>query len=198
MDDYDYFLIECYKQVNEHLRESDRKRDVLVGAFIPLVIGITAFIKDSDFFSKFVSLIGIFLVSIPVVICITRYRGWHAEYVNAAIAINKYFLLKNTGSKKTLMEIAEELKKDKKFYKYFSPGGVEFMMFILAILVASFPLILAHLTLCHHLGASMFSPLSIISLAFILLSFWGLSLYYYRSYLLRRESAFPKSSWCIS
>lgn len=77
-----------YQQCNDHLKETDKKRDQLL-VFFGVVIGIyfTHLSKVTDLafeLSIIISLVGVLLASVLI-----HYRKWHINYVNAAIVIQK-------------------------------------------------------------------------------------------------------------
>ncbi len=83
-------LVEQYRQCNEHLRESDRKRDVILGSYVTLSVLVYTFAAqtpNSDYF-RFV-VVGLALLGIVVGFLFTLYRGWHGLYVIQAIILQE-------------------------------------------------------------------------------------------------------------
>lgn len=90
------FTLELFRQANEHSRETDRKRNSLVGSYLAIVgIGVgwlvNAWLADADsvtpvWLACFI-LGTLLLVGLPVLRAVTLYRGWHAYYGNVCKAV---------------------------------------------------------------------------------------------------------------
>lgn len=88
--DYD-FLKDQYNQANEHLRETDKKRDVLVGFYITLTVAFYGFYSylGKDPTLAIYLIVGLTLFGVCLGILFTLYRGWHGIYVIIAIIIQQ-------------------------------------------------------------------------------------------------------------
>lgn len=82
------FLKEQYIQCNEHLRESDRKRDLLFGVYITITAAYFTFIKDvTGSIDSIYIIVGISLFGSCLGVLFTLYRGWHGIYIITGIII---------------------------------------------------------------------------------------------------------------
>jgi len=187
------FLLEHYTQVSEHLRESDRKRDILFAVYSAFVAGILSFVYSTDKLDltpKLILLGFLIIFGIGLALYTTFARAWHCEYTRVAKAIHKSFFSAELNLYKAANEIKEQEKK--KHRAYFNPTGTEFIMMVLILLFiyAESFLIIFELTHTH-------SPLLIIlGVAFFPLIF-GMGLGSYSHYLDKKENDFPDNSWCI-
>jgi len=79
-----------YAECNEHLRESDKKRDVAFGIYVTLSVAMYRF--DGLLGSSDLLILAILiLISLGIVLGVvfTLYRGWHGFYVIQGIALQK-------------------------------------------------------------------------------------------------------------
>ena len=184
------FLLEHYTQVNEHLRESDRKRDVLLGSYSTLSIAGLSICFSLEIMPAWRIGILTFLICLGfiVAITVTRFRGWHAEYINVLVAIHKSF----KDGHCDLFKAAEDLKSENK-YAYFPPKGVEFMMMMLVLLFLSGEAVSLTYWVCDL--QKLYLNL-LLSIGIILVIIIG-GLWQYKVYLVKREKKFPENSWCI-
>lgn len=189
------FLLEHYRQVNEHLRESDRKRNIFVGFYLVLVSSILGFTLRLDDHAvdpalklSFLSIL--FGVGIIVAIYTGISRAWHCEYNNTAIAIHKCFL----NGDLDLLKAARDWKNSNEFGHYFNWKGTEFWIMFLVLFLLSVELVLV---------IQVGYPESLLGKLRILLYFLGFALplgtgtHRYRHYLDKREKQFPKKSHLI-
>jgi len=120
-------LIEQSNQCHEHLRESNRKKDTILGFYISatfIVIGIwgnySASGKIEDLF--WISLIGLVLAGIALGALLTLYRGWHGLYIITSIVLQDLI----QKSKNTVdIEIITEVR-----YRFNSWRSAEFMTYV--------------------------------------------------------------------
>jgi len=187
------FLLEHYRQVNERLTQSDRNRDVWVGAYLVLTVGSLsfAFSSGSEFLQfsipAFLFFFGIFVATYVVIA-----RAWHCEYTRVLIAIHRSFL----DGELDLLKAAKEFKQSKEFGHYFNVGGTEFMVFLLILLLLSFELVLV---LWQAWSYPSLWPLSIRVLTFLaacVLPFL-IGILKYKHYLNKRENQFPEHCYSI-
>jgi len=84
-------LLEQYRQCNEHLRESDRKRDITLGTYITLSVALYGFSGrvSTDDVLLFFGIVGLVIVGILIGFLFTLYRGWHGVYVIQAVAFHE-------------------------------------------------------------------------------------------------------------
>jgi hypothetical protein len=194
-------IVEVFREANEHLRESDRKRDILLGSYLAVVgIGagwvVNALLKIENLtnlssLSYFV-LGALLLVGLPVLRAVIVYRGWHSHYANVCKAV-QWSLTHNLN----LYEAACKLIEDRSNrYEFFSRRGVEFMMYLFilvlwGILLAS----LLEMVLLFKFSFLLWSA-SLIS-GLVLVAVLVLGIWYYRRYLLLQQKRFPNDSWMI-
>ncbi len=188
------FLLQHYAQVNEHLRESDRKRDILLGSYLTLSIAGLSICFSLEVVPAWKIGILTFLICLGfiVAVTVTRFRGWHAEYANVAMAIHKCFI----DGHYNLLKAAKDLKHKNK-YPYFSPGGVEFMMAMLVLVFLSVKAILLTYWVFDLLKLHLNLLLNIGIILVIILVIIGGGRWRYKVYLVKREMQFPENSWCI-
>ncbi len=184
------FLLEHYTQVYENLRESDRKRDILLGTYFTLsVAGVSfCFAAQAEPYYRISILTFLICLGFIVAIIVTRFRGWHAEYANVAMAIHKCFVDGHCD----LLKAAEDLK-SKNRHPYFSPIGVEFMMMVLTLLFLSAEAVLLVSWVCN-LQRHWLELLLAIGV-FLVIMIGGL--WRYKVYLVKREREFPQNSYYI-
>ena len=93
-------LLEQYRQVNEHHREADRKRDIILGFYITLSVAMYGFalrIDTSDTLKiGFVDtllfqlgILGLILLGFIVGLLCTIYRGWHGLIIIKEIVLQE-------------------------------------------------------------------------------------------------------------
>ena len=195
------FTLELFRQANEHSRETDRKRNSLVGSYLAIVgIGVgwlvNAWLADADSVTPVglaCFILGtLLLVGLPVLRAVTLYRGWHAYYGNVCKAV-QWSLARNVS----LYDAACELIRDKSNrYEYFSPRGVEFTMFLFVLVLWDILLgALAVAVLLMMFSFPLRSAVFVSSLAFA--GVLGLGIRCYRHHLLGEQKRFPAGSWMI-
>lgn len=82
------FLREQYIQCNEHLRESDRKRDLLLGLYITITAAYFTLLKDiTGSVDSIYVIVGISLFGSCLGVLFTMYRVWHGIYIIMGIII---------------------------------------------------------------------------------------------------------------
>jgi hypothetical protein len=186
------FLLEHYKVVNERLTQSDRNRDVWVGAYLVLTVGSLSFAFSSRNVSlEFATLGFLFFFGIFVAIYVAIARAWHCEYTRVLIAIHRAFL----DGDFDLSKAAREFKQSKKFGRYFNIWGTEFMAFLLTLLLLSFELVLIFLLAWNYL--SLWPPLKVLSLVIVCVLPFLVGIIKYKRYLNKRESEFPEQCYSI-
>lgn len=92
-------LLEQYRQCNEHLRESDRKKDTVLGFYATVTAVVyTIAAQNSTVFSASQGMANSYfllvvlvmgLLGVPIGFIFTLYRGWHGVYVIQAILIQE-------------------------------------------------------------------------------------------------------------
>lgn len=195
MSRYKDFLVEHYRQVNEHDRETNRRRDILFGSYASIIFGSLVLFRNLDYVAEVSLLAALVAIGITVAVTVTRFRGWHAEYINVAKAIHMVFM----NDELTLWDAAMRLKKEKGGYRFFKAQGVEFMMFIMTLALLSLPLVMLYLTVgdaLETMKAIGFWSYSLIITAIMIFT-WATGVFAYRHYLIKREAGFPEDSWCI-
>ena len=187
---YEKFLLEHYTQVNEHLREADRKRDILLGSYFSLSIAGLGFCLSVSQAEQYRIGILAFLICIGVIVSIivTKFRGWHAEYANVAMAIHKCFLDGDDGNF-DLLKAAKDVKSQNK-YHFFFRTGVEFWMMVLTLLFLSAEAGLLVWWVCDSQKFWLKLLLTIV----IILLICGVGIWRYKVYLVKREDEFPENS----
>lgn len=84
------FLAEQYNQCNDNLRDTDRKRDVMLGfyaAFSAALYGFAAKPETQNLFS--LGLVFLVIFGIGLGLLFTIYRAWHNVYVLQAIVLQR-------------------------------------------------------------------------------------------------------------
>nr|QNO52764.1 hypothetical protein KDAIOKAM_00033 [Methanosarcinales archaeon ANME-1 ERB6] len=190
------FLLEHYRQVNEHLRESDRKRDILVGFYLVLVSSILGFTFRSDNHAldpalKFSFLCILVGVGIVVAIYTGIARAWHCEYNNTAIAIHKCFL----NGDLNLLKAAKDWKNSDKFGHYFNWKGTEFWIMFLVLFLLSVELVLTIWQIGYP--ESWSGKWRILLYVFVFVFPLGIGTHRYKHYLDEREKQFPEKTHII-
>jgi len=148
------FLLENYKQIHEHLRAVDRKRDTLLTIYVPggSFIGILSYVvfSSNNWYNnwckiKLPVIIGWLVISGIVFWIVTLYRRWHVEYGRIATAIHRSIMIEgmkknNIDVYKTFAKLAKDPKKSKEvgFGPYIYVGGTEFWMAILVLVTQLF------------------------------------------------------------
>jgi len=189
------FLIEHYRQVNEHMRESDRKRDVLLSSYLLLVgavVGVIASLRFDPWVLAAV-ILGLLLIGCIMAIIVSRFAAWHAEYVNVGIAIHKCFLEGDFD----LSKAAQDVKKEGKC-PYFRKGGVEFMMMIFVLFLLCIEVTGLVFLVWYWFGWPLWAKIlvSLIGSIAIVVD-WVAGILLYRYSLHKREDGFPEKSWLI-
>lgn len=194
------FLLEHYRQVNEHLRETDRKRNILLGLYIPTggILTLLTF-PDSPFMDVlngspviFVSFVVVWIImGIFVFYGITIFRRWHIEFRNVTIGIHRAFVNGDYDLFKAMRDIIRE---SDKFGDYYNLKGTQIVFPFLVLLNQ----VVLPLYACFHYwnGKGVFFFLSIA----IILTICCVEYWFYRWYLKKEESRFkgnPAVSWCI-
>lgn len=187
------FLLEHYRQVNERLTQSDRNRDVWVGAYLVLMVGSLSFAYSRDIdFLKFAIPGFLFFFGIVVTSYTTVARAWHCEYTRVLIAIHRSFLVGDFD----LLKAAKEFKQSSEFGHYFNVRGTEFMVFLLILLSLSLELALL---LWQAWSCPSLWPLSIRASSLIVACAtpFLIGICKYKQYLDKRESEFPEHCYPI-
>jgi hypothetical protein len=133
------------------------------------------------------------VVGIVVLWTITVYRGWHAQYTNVCISIS----LAYERGDPNIFEAARSLIADPtNRYEYFSPWGVEFRMFLLALFIWEVTLFaLIYIALVNN-SLPMWLALLITSLLVLVGGSVGW-ITHYKAHVIRRQERFPYDSWLI-
>ncbi|MDP2683083.1 MAG: hypothetical protein Q8P28_09850 [Deltaproteobacteria bacterium] len=101
-------LDEIYKQCHEHLKETDKKRDQILGFFAAVVViffsSLDKLGEVKDIFSVILIIFGVLLAIILI-----HYRKWHTIYVNSAIVLQNLILQGNDVIDKNISEVWETL-----------------------------------------------------------------------------------------
>lgn len=188
------FLLEHYTQVNEHLRESDRSRNILLSVYSALIAGTLSFIYSTDkleYLPKSVILGFLIAFGIGIAIYTAFARAWHCEYTRVARAIHKSFL----NADLQLYQAAKEIKKEEedKQRHYFNTRGTEFIIFLLILLF-----VFTELVLVFYEGMPNEDwPWLILRSMISSLLVFGVGIGLYGRYLDKKEAGFPDNSWCI-
>ncbi len=188
------FLLEHYRQVNGRLTQSDRNRDVWVGAYLVLTVSSLsfAFSSDSSFLKlaipAFLFCFGIFVAKYAMVA-----RAWHCEYTRVLIAIHRSFL----DGELNLLKAARNFKRSKKeFGHYFDRRGTEFTVFILILISLSFELVLLLWQAWNY--SSLWSlQIRVPSYIVACILVFCIGIRKYKSYLTKREEEFPEHCYSI-
>lgn len=186
------FLLEHYTQVNEHLRESDRNRNIWFAVYSTLVAGTLSFIysvEELDPLLKLAILGFLIAFGLGIAFYTTFARAWHCEYTRVARAIHKSFLNADIRLYKAAKEIKKE---DDRHRHYFKIKGTEFIIFVLILLFVS-----AELVLVFYEMKPKDTPWLIYSGITSFLLVFGVGIGCYGRYLDKREREFPDNSWCI-
>jgi len=188
------FLLEHYKVVNERLTQSDRNRDVWVGAYLVLMVGSLGFafypsLTSSNSISSIslqFSVLGfLFVLGIFVAIYVAIARGWHCEFSHAAIGISKTFF----DEELDLLKAARKFKQSSEFTSYFNVRGTEFWVFMLVLSCLAFELFLFLQIWSYTLLRPLWWRVSFCALPFL----FGIPLYWW--YLKKRASQFPEQCY---
>lgn len=120
-------LIELNNQCHEHLRESNRKKDAMLGFYLSATFIMFGLIGNSTNLFKTSIIMWICFASVAIAgICLgailTMYRGWHGLYVITSIVLQE---LITKGEQKISNKFIREI--DFKFNSVFS---VELLMFL--------------------------------------------------------------------
>jgi len=187
------FLLEHYVQISEHLRESDRNRNILLAVYSALIAGTLSFIYSTDKLDQLPKLVilGFLIVfGIGIAFYTTFARAWHCEFNRVVKAIHKSFL----NADLLLYKAAKEIKKEDedKHRHYFNIRGTEFIIFVLILLFIFTELVLVIFEIKPE-DSPWRIYLSIISFLLV----FGVGIVWYGRYLDKREAEFPEDSWCI-
>ena len=91
-------LIEQYVQCNEHLRDTDRKRDTILGMYMTVTLGIyglSGILSQQSTPGQLLSeqllpvAVGLSMFGAPIGFLLTFLRGWHGLYVIQAIVFQE-------------------------------------------------------------------------------------------------------------
>jgi MFS family permease len=187
------FLLGHYVQISEHLRESDRNRNILLAVYSALIAGTLGFIYSTDKLDQLPKLVilGFLIVfGIGIAFYTTFARAWHCEFNRVVKAIHKSFL----NADLLLYKAAKEIKKEDedKHRHYFNIRGTEFIIFVLILLFVFTELVLVIFEIRPE-DSPWRIYLSIISFLLV----FGVGIVWYGRYLDKREAEFPEDSWCI-
>jgi hypothetical protein len=194
-------LLELFRQANEHSRETDRKRNILLGSYLTIVGVGAGWLIDAwprDLTSTPVPwlvwfiLAGLLIVGLPVLRAVTVYRAWHAYYGNISKAVQW-----SSAHDLTLYEGACQLISDaSNRYEYFSPRGVEFTMFLFILVLWS--ILLGTLGIAVLLTkSSLCLPLAVAISSLAFAAALVLGIWCYRHHLLGEQRRFPQGSWMV-
>ena len=150
-------LIEQYKQCHESLRETDRKRDIIFGAYITLCLAVYALVgrlnsslvvicktnnssvvidpmtatnNSMMIIDPIILLIGLTILGILIGGLFTGYRAWHGIYMLSAMALQKLIHKKNAPNDNNFLKSIN--------FKFDAWMSVEFLMFVILNLVILF------------------------------------------------------------
>lgn len=133
-------LREMYVQANEHLRETDKKRDQLV-TFYLLIIGFMFSSLSSNsvslcFLCLLVGIIGIIFSMILI-----SYRKWHKIYVNSATVIQHFMITQEYPTLGAAEDKWRELfkKKDKRKDFISLAKSTEYLIFFSFLVISVAP-----------------------------------------------------------
>jgi len=99
--------LEIYEQCNEHLRETDKKRDQLAGFFAAIVGVVFANIQDIPADNRPFILAGLGVLGLFVMLSIIQYRKWHILYVHCIQALT-IIISSNAKSNKDVLSRVKE------------------------------------------------------------------------------------------
>jgi len=191
------FLLEHYSQVNQHLRECDRNRNIILQVYFVIFIGMLSFAYSTTTdWLKIIVPVFLFVFGLFIAHYVTYARAWHCEYTRVAKAIHKSFLNTDLRLYNAAKQIKEE-EEEKERGRYFNPRGTEFIIASVVWLSMTVEIFLFSyetlLQLPHSSLSSQF--LAIISLI-VMVGLLGFTIWRYKHHLDRRQDEFP-DSWCI-
>ncbi len=129
-------IIEIYRQCHDHLKETDKKRDQLVGFFL-VVVGLVFNNIDSfsEAYQRTISF-GVAIAGLFVLLTVIHYRKWHILYVRCIQFLNIYLQVNDFN-----ITIKEYNKKYKiKWTSWINPfASTEVSIFYLITVIAFMP-----------------------------------------------------------
>jgi len=120
-------LIELNNQCHEHLRESNRKKDAMLGFYLSATFIMFGLIGNSSNLFKTSIIMWVCFASVAIAgICLgailTMYRGWHGLYIITSVVLQE---LITTEQQKISNKFISEIN-----FKFCSVFSVEFLMFL--------------------------------------------------------------------
>lgn len=120
-------LIELNNQCHEHMRESNRKKDAMLGFYLSATFIMFGLIGNSSNLFKTSIIMWVCFASVAIAgICLgailTMYRGWHGLYIITSVVLQE---LIKTEQQKISNKFICEIN-----FKFCSPFSVEFLMFL--------------------------------------------------------------------
>ena len=134
---------EIYHECNEHLKESDKKRDQVIGFYIVL-LGLLLSNYDKLVNYRYLTL-GIFgLMGIFLIAVVIQYRKWHISYVRASQAVIVFSRIDSNSIQNKINASKEIIIKYgymSKWYNWFNPfNSTEAVMFFIVIGASFIPI----------------------------------------------------------
>ena len=119
--------IELLNQCHEHLRESNRKKDTILGFYLTATFIILGFYANASALSDMSFVMWICFMALVIAgqcigILLTLYRGWHGFYIISSIVIQE---LINNSEEKVSFDFIKRIK-----FKFSSIISVEFFTFM--------------------------------------------------------------------
>jgi len=190
------FLLEHYSQVNQHLRECDRNRNIIFQVYFVIFIGMLSFAYSTTTDWLRIIVPGfLFVFGLFIAYYVTYARAWHCEYTRVAKAIHKSFLNTDLCLYNAAKEIKEEEEKDRR--GYVNRRGTEFIIAIVVWFSIGVEIFLFfYETLLRPPHDSLSSQFPVIILLIAMVGFLGFTIWWYKHHLDRRQDEFP-DSWCI-
>lgn len=196
------FLLENYKQIHEHSRAVDRKRDTLLSIYVPggTFLGILSYCKVFSNYSQWSQIkwyiIGGWLAISGIIFwIITLYRRWHVEYGRINTAIHRSVIVeKSTDVYKTFRELAKDPQKSRPvgFSPYVYWKGTDFWMAILTLATQLFAFIMLYsITVNKSTAHDLTQSSVVLGITIMALLFVGYFLLYW-GYLSHRERSIQK------
>ena len=134
---------DIYHECNDHLKETDKKRDQVIGFYVVL-IGLL--LSNYDKLGKHRDLVlGIFsLLSILIIAVIIQYRKWHISYVRASQTVTIYSKINNGNVQKRINITKNKIRPSgymSKWYYWLNPfNSSEAILFFIVIGVSFIPI----------------------------------------------------------
>ena len=127
---------EIYHECNEHLKESDKKRDQVIGFYIVLLglllSNYDKLVNHRNLALGIFGLLGIFLIAVVI-----QYRKWHISYVRASQAVTIFSIINDDNSQNRIDTSINILIKNgymSKRHNWFNPfNSTEAVIFFIVI-----------------------------------------------------------------